>query len=176
MHCKSQGQVVPSFGWTYPDSTIAGSDSSLYQQLLCPAGTAIQNECAFVAFDVEEPRNVIVLERESKSTDSCCERSVAPEAQSLPVPRFTVRTLRFITDISPGGTNAQTRHLRQRFVIIRQGSPRRDRRGCSGLPTTPCRSSPDTSAVPFCSRRPCRTRRSSARCRSRASGPASADQ
>ena len=58
MNCKSQGQVVPSFGWTYPDSTVAGSDSSLHQQLSRPVSTAVLNEGAFVPFDFYLPGNV----------------------------------------------------------------------------------------------------------------------
>src|SRR5215472_1231817 len=36
MHCKSRGQVVPSFGWTYSRTMVAGSDSSICEQIPRP--------------------------------------------------------------------------------------------------------------------------------------------
>ncbi len=56
MHCKSRGQVVPSFGWTYGNSIVAGSDSGGANHFRA------RKHCNLVWrvswFDFEKPGNV----------------------------------------------------------------------------------------------------------------------
>src|SRR5438270_6047698 len=61
MHCKSRGQVVPSFGWTYGNSTVAELDSCCLLQPDSPKALhfLLERVCFF---DLQEQRNVNGLE------------------------------------------------------------------------------------------------------------------
>src|SRR4051812_528238 len=62
MHCKSRGQVVPSFGWTYGNSTVANQIPAVCHNPSAPKPLHFLFE-RVCFFDFQEQRNVNGLER-----------------------------------------------------------------------------------------------------------------